>query len=68
MKMIDLRCGIDRKGFLIKTQLCKLRVILRSRGLPGGYALVKDTVGDSPANARVDRTETCSLVLRTETV
>ena len=34
------------------------------------YTLVKDTtvVGDSPANARVKRTKTFNLVLRTETV
>ena len=29
--------------FLIKTQLCKLRVILRSRMLRGVYTLLKDT-------------------------
>ena len=34
---------IDQKVFSIKTQLCKLRVILRSRVLRGVYTLVKDT-------------------------
>ena len=31
------------KDFFIKTQLCKLRVILLSRVLPGVYTLVRDT-------------------------
>ena len=35
--------AIDQKGFLIKTQVCKLRVILRSQVLRGVYTLVKDT-------------------------
>ena len=53
-----------KNDFLIKTQLCKLGVILRSRVLRGVCTLVKDTtvVGDFPANARVKRTNTFNLL------
>ena len=40
---IHFSCEIDRKVFLIKTRLCKLRVILRSRVLRGVYTLVTGT-------------------------
>ena len=41
---IHLSCIRSTKNvFLIKTQLCKLRVIVRSRLLRGMYTLVKDT-------------------------
>ena len=52
--------------FLIKTQLCKLRVMLRSR-VTGCVPSWRIQVGDSPANARVNRTKAFSLVLRTVT-
>ena len=42
-KKITSSCKIDQFFFLIKTQLCKPRVILRSRVLRGVYTLVKDT-------------------------
>ena len=40
---IHFSCEIDQKCFWIKTQFCKLRVILRSRVLRSVCTLVKDT-------------------------
>ena len=62
-------CEIDQKGFFIKTQLCKLRVILRSRVLRWciyrreGYGSVTPLL--MPASTGL---ETFSLILCTETV
>ena len=59
----------SKNNFLIKTQLCKLRacdtLIARVTCVS---TLVKDAVREFPADARVNRTKTFSLVLPTETV
>ena len=56
-----------KNDFLIKTQLSKLRVLLRSRVLRSVYPREGyRSVTHSPA--RVNRIKTFSLVLRTETV
>ena len=55
------------KNLRMKTQLCKLRVILRPR-VTGGGPSRSIQIGDHPANARANRTKTVNLLLRTEIV